>query len=194
MNMNLNTKAEVNFVLRELRAEYAFLQHQPASDLTGDERRGVEHYLADTGATTEHVTLRTWTRFIQQLDTFVARHGRLPRAANQPDVPVQEARLNQMLNTQRTPKVRAGLSSYQTRRLESIPGFAWKPRDTTWQTTFNDHQWFCNSRRHSPRLRSSNKTETALARWALAQRIAANNGTLPASHESVLWSAKYPVL
>lgn len=192
--MSVNTKAEASFELRELRAKYAFLAGQPAADLSRDERRGVEQYLADTGAPTKNVTLRGWTRFAHELHEFITQNGRMPLPASRPGASAQEARLDQMMDRYRSPNVRDNLSSYQVRRLESIPGFEWEPLDRRWHAAFRAYQAFRKFHRHAPHPRSHDAAEKALARWALAQRIAANNRTLTTRQEATLWAAKYPVL
>ncbi|MBF4628364.1 hypothetical protein [Curtobacterium flaccumfaciens] len=182
--------------LLRLHERWATIANTPASQLTRDERRSLDFYLADVGGDPmPTVTVERWVTMVHDVDDFVAQTGRMPFAsAIRPRPKTEEQRLVDRLAYQRRPSTRAGMTEYQRVRLETLPGFLWDPRDATWQSWLEAHQLFWADEERPPRRRSSDPVEASIARWVAHQRALAKTGTLPASRERALRRAKYRVL
>lgn len=180
----------------ELHQHYAEIAIRPVTLLSTDQRRGVEFYLADIGATEEPGTAtRNWITLVHDLDRFISVTGRLPRSdSRRPRTRTKEQALVDRLAYQRRPEVRAAHCSYQTLRLESLPGFRWKPQEDRWAEQLMLHQSFWAQTGRAPRRDAPDPTERAIARWATQQRAARRNGTLTPDRARRLRDATYRVL
>lgn len=180
----------------ELHQHYAEIASQPVTLLSADQRRGVEFYLADVGVIEEPVTAtRNWITLIHDLDHFVSATGRLPLSdSRRPRTRTKEQALVDRLAYQRRPEVRAGHCSYQTLRLESLPGFRWAPHEDRWTEQLMLHQSFWAQTGRAPRRDAPDPIERAIARWATQQRAARRNGTLNPDRARRLRDATFRVL
>ena len=180
----------------ELHAQYADITNQPSRLLTVDQRRGVEFYLADIGQPERpSIATANWVNFVHDLDDFISDVGRLPRAdSGRPRTTTQEQALVDRLAYQRRPEVRAAHCSYQTHRLESLPGFRWEPQEERWAEQLMLHQSFWGQTGRAPRRNAPDPAERALARWATQQRVAHRNGSLTPPRARRLCEAKYRIL
>lgn len=180
----------------DVHATYRAIANRPAALLSVDDRRSVEFYLADIGADPDvPFVVANWTEFIHALDGFVTRFGRLPRAdSTRPRPTTDEQILVDRLAYQRRAAVRAAHCSYQTRRLEAVPGFRWLPQQQRWEDQFSRHQQFWANNGRPPRRNAADPEERSLGRWAAHQRGALRDGTLPEDRVQQLRAAGFRVL
>jgi hypothetical protein len=182
--------------VKALHAIYAELADRPANLLSVDERRGLDYYFADIGQTTDvSATVANWTEFVHQLDEFVLSMGRMPRSdSTRPRPRTAEQELVDRLGYQRRLSVRAAHCTYQTDRLELVPGFRWDPHQQRWEEQFEEHQRFWTQHRRAPRRDAPDPRERALGRWVAHQRATRRDGSLPAHRARRLRDARYRVL
>lgn len=182
--------------LLRLHERWATIANTLASQLTRDERRSLDFYLADVGADPMPTpVVERWVTMVHELEDFAAQNGRMPFAsALRPRPKTEEQRLVDRLAYQRRPSTRAGMAECQRVRLETLPGFLWDPRDAAWQSWLEAHQLFWEEEERPPRRRSSDPGEASIARWVAHQRALAKTGTLPTLRERALRRAKYRVL
>lgn len=185
-----------NQALTTLWTEYADHAARPTMNLTLDERRGVAFYLADRDDRVDvEPFVRRWIRRVHELDAFVAEYGRLPRAdSTRPRPATAEQALVDAVTYFRQSGAAAAYCSYQRRRLEAVPGFAWNPRDARWHLMLEAHQRFWAEHSRAPRRRSSDPTEVEIGRWVAHQRAQLRSGTLPPDREQRLRAARFRVL
>lgn len=118
---------------------------------------------------------RNWLASIRSLEAWVDREGRLPAhnaRARIRDSDSSQRRLADWVRYQR--RTRYSLASYQTQRLETVPGFHWEPIDEVWDVKLQA----LVALGRPARTRSSDNGERALARWSLEQRRRYRNGEL----------------
>lgn len=182
--------------LDNLRHDYQQLSCRAANELSSEQRRSIAYYLADIRTDpAPEPAIGVWVRTVHQLDAFIDRTGRLPRAdPRRPRPRNQEQRLVDWIAYQRRRPVRTAMCDYQHRRLEALPGFRWAPQEDAWISAFADHQRFWTVRGHAPRRRSTDPHEAALGRWVAHQRANARAGTLLPERERILRAARYRVL
>lgn len=168
----------------------------PANQLTPDQRRSLDYYLADVGEDPiPTASVQRWVTTVHDLDAFTEATGRLPSAsAARPRPRTEEQRLVDRLAYQRRPSTRAGMTEYQRARLEILPGFTWDPRDAVWKSWLDAHQLFWETEQRPPRRRSSDPIEASIARWVAHQRAVARAGGLPASRLRELRQVRYRIL
>ncbi|MDN3477974.1 helicase associated domain-containing protein [Curtobacterium sp. APC 4022] len=187
---------EHNSALEQLHAQWSEIAALPAAELTSDQRRGVNFYLADIqqGDSAEpHV--RRWITMIHELDGFITSHGRLPLAsAERPRPRTSEQRLVDQLAYQRRPSTRAAMVEYQCARLEALPRFEWEPQNERWAAWLEQHQAFWEREQRPPRRRATDHAEASIARWVAHQRASQRRGTLPADRSRRLLAVKFRVL
>ncbi|TSD11618.1 helicase associated domain-containing protein [Curtobacterium sp. KBS0715] len=187
---------EHNSALEQLHARWSEIAALPAAELTSDQRRSVDFYLADVqqGDSAEpHV--RRWTTMIHELDGFTTSHGRLPLAsAERPRPRTAEQRLVDQLAYQRRPSTRAAMVEYQRARLEALPRFEWEPQNERWDAWLQQHQAFWEREQRAPRRRATDPAEASIARWVAHQRASDRVGTLPPDRRRRLLAAKFRVL
>lgn len=192
----MHTSDSAPTYVTELHQHYAEIASRPVTLLSTDQRRGVEFYLADVRENEEpDTTIRNWITLVHDLDRFVSATGRLPRSdSRRPRTRTKEQALVDRLAYQRRPEVRAGHCSYQTLRLESLPGFRWEPQEDRWAEQLMLHQSFWAQAGRPPRRDAPDPMERAIARWATQQRAARRNGTLTPDRARRLRDATYRVL
>lgn len=187
---------EYNSALEQLHAQWRAFAALSAAELTTDQRRSVDFYLADIqrGDSAEsHV--RRWITMAHELDEFTRSHGRLPLAsAARPRPRTPEQQLVDQLAYQRRPSTRAAMVEYQRARLEVLPGFQWEPQNDRWEAWLEQHQAFWNREQRPPRRRAPDPQEASIARWVAHQRASERAGTLPAERRARLLSAQFRVL
>jgi hypothetical protein len=165
--------------VQALQSEYEELHTRAWSDLSVDQRRGLDYYLADIGGPAPSLTIAGWTQFVHGLDSFVQKEGRMPVPSSRSPRPRDiEQRLIDRLNYQRRAAIRATHCSYQIRRLEGIPGFVWRPQHDRWMAQFAAYQEFWEENGRPPQRRSFDRSEASLGRWAAEQRAAYRSGEL----------------
>lgn len=126
--------------------------------------------------------LRTWLRFMQRTETFVAARRRLPthddprHRAN-----TGEGELADWLTYQRRRHDRGELCLYERKRLEALPGFTWAPLLEGWERRLEECDAFLRMHRREPRLRSADPSERGLAEWIKRQRLRRQLGRLSES-------------
>lgn len=182
--------------LAALHAEYSDHATQSALTLTLDQRRGVAFYLADTDDAVEVESfVRRWTDRVHDLDDFVDKHGRMPRAdSTRPRPATAEQTLVDTLTYFRQVGAAGGYCSYQVRRLETVPGFAWNPRDAQWSSMLAAHQQFWVDHQRPPRRRATDPAEVTIGRWVAQQRAQHARGRLLPEREQQLRAARFRVL
>ncbi len=185
-----------NPALTALWSDFADHAARPAGALTLDERRGVAFYLADRDDDVDvEPFVRRWIRNVHDVDAFVEQHGRLPRADSARPRPVTtEQALVDVLAYFREVGNADGYCTYQRRRLEALPGFVWRPRDTRWEAMLERHQAFWADNGRSPQRRASDADEVTIGRWVAHQRARHRRGTLPPERERRLRAARFRVL
>lgn len=187
---------EDSIALKHLHSRWEAIAARPAVELSADERRSVEFYLADVQSQTSvepHV--QRWLKMVHELDQFVRTHSRLPLAsAARPRPRTREQRLVDQLAYQRRPSTHAALVEYQRARLEALPGFQWEPQDDRWGAWLAQHQAFWNREQRPPRRRATDAQEASIARWVAHQRALERAGTLPADRRARLLAASFRVL
>lgn len=182
--------------LAALHAEYSDHATQSALTLTLDQRRGVAFYLADTDDAVEVESfVRRWTDRVHDLDDFVDKHGGMPRAdSTRPRPATAEQTLVDTLTYFRQVGAAGGYCSYQVRRLEAVPGFAWNPRDAQWSSMLAAHQQFWVNHQRPPRRRATDPAEVTIGRWVAQQRAQHARGRLLPEREQQLRAARFRVL
>lgn len=189
--------------LDELLAEYAKRADSPPRWPRVDDRASLIYYreeLAAIAALSDRAGSRSrvavWIRTVRSLEEFVSREGRLPRENNRlprEQISTEEKQLAEWVRYQRRPATRADHCRYQSRRLESIPGFSWGPRDDQWNTQFTAFAQFVAGYHHAPRYRSEDLAERASAAWAAKQRHLLRLGKLPKDRAEKLASLSFRV-
>jgi hypothetical protein len=182
--------------LLDLWSEYDTLSSLPARQLTLDQRRSVDFFLADTEVTAVvEPFVRRWIDRVHALDVFVEQQGRMPRAdPRRPRPATEEQALVDAVAYFRQSHAAGGYVDFQTRRLEAVPGFAWSPRDTTWALRFAEHQAFWATNGFAPRRRAADPFEVTIGRWVAHQRALNTRGALRADRAARLRAARYRVL
>jgi hypothetical protein len=182
--------------LQALWDTYRELAAHPAVDLTHDERAGVVYFLADSGQDDEpDGYVARWIDRIRAVESFRAADGRLPRAdSHRPRADTEEQSLVDVLSYFRQVGIAGGYCTYQRQRLETIPGFSWRPRADAWHDTLTAHQQFWAEEGRAPRRRSPESDEVRLGRWVAQQRTLYREGRLEPARETALRSARYRVL
>ncbi|WJY00407.1 helicase associated domain-containing protein [Curtobacterium sp. 458] len=185
-----------NSALTALWNDYAEYAARPTGVLTLDERRGVAFYLADRDdAADVEPFVRRWIRNVHDVDTFRQQHGRLPRAdPARPRPATDEQALVDVLAYFREVGNADGYCTYQRRRLEAIPGFAWRPRDARWEEMLQRHQQFWADNGRAPQRRALDGDEVSIGRWVAHQRARHRRGALPGDREQQLRRARYRIL
>ena len=110
---------------------------------------------------------------------FVAAHGRLPSTAR--SASSSERRLAHWLHYQRRAATRDNHTQQQRKRLNSIEGFLWSPRESQWHAMLGDLRRFYLQNRRAPRYRSSLQDERALTNWEAKQLHLLRRGRLSES-------------
>ena len=82
------------------------------------------------------------------------------------------------VRSQRRAFVAGRLCGYQVRRLLCIPGLSFQPMEQAWRENLAAYALFTSSHGDAPKLRSTDATERALARWAAKARLAHRANTL----------------
>jgi hypothetical protein len=181
--------------VRALQSEYEELNTRPWSELSVDQRRGLDYYLADVGGPAPNRTIAAWTQFVHRLDWFVQQEGRMPVPSSRSPRPRNmEQSLVDRLSYQRRTAVRATHCTYQTRRLEGVPGFVWRPQHDRWMEQFVAYQRFWEENGRPPQRRSIDRSEASLGRWAAEQRAAYRSGELRPYRERLLRGATVRIL
>jgi hypothetical protein len=173
---------------RVLERKFSPLSGRPLNALSPDEARSAKFLETDRlireGAVRVDSVSRIarWLMNISELERFVEQHRRLPRDNRRPDAPTitaEERRLEQWLNYQSRPRTRDLHCSYQAERLALLPAYTGTRQMDRWTQHLRSYAGFTLLNRRAPRLRSADKQEQQLARWAAKQRLAARNGELP---------------
>ncbi|WP_413602770.1 Helicase associated domain protein [Curtobacterium sp. Curtsp57] len=182
--------------LVDLWSEYETLSDLPTRQLTLDQRRSVDFFLADTDPTaTVEPFVRRWIDRVHALDVFVEQHRRMPRAdPRRPRPATEEQALVDAVAYFRQSHAAGTYVEYQTRRLEAVPGFAWSPRDAMWALRFAQHQAFWATRGFAPRRRAADPDEVTVGRWVAHQRALNARGALRPDRAARLRAARYRVL
>jgi hypothetical protein len=176
-----------NNALRDLHAEYAQITNQNPSTWTEDERTSLAYYRADIAMSTqesndsEPYAIRQWIEDMHQLDAFYRDHNRFPRKGDESNRASRDQLRHLVIwvDTQRR-AIRAGRrSTYQRRRLETVPGFIERSHDGVWMAQFESYRRYIDTHPGAPSYRSRDARERANANWAAKQRAAAKRGTLP---------------
>lgn len=182
--------------LNNLHEQYEALSRRSSRELTADESRGIDYYLADRGL--RQVTdsaVRRWVTFVHDLEAFVADEGRMPRpSGDRPRPRSVEQSLVDRVAYQRRPAVIAAMTDYQRRRLECVPGFEWAPRRDRWMQHLADHEAFWATNGRPPQRRATDPVEAALGRWSAQQRAMSRAGKLTPRRAKLLEAARYRVL
>ena len=174
--------------VRTLLEEYARIAQVNPRSRDNDQTESLRFYHAELAVTrkphehadsTDHVV--RWILNIHSVEAFTSQHGDLPRENNRAAkslVAPESKRLARWLRYQRH-AVRAGdlRSTYQTRRLECLPGFTATPPDDGWDSQFAAYVRFVEGHGHAPRERSGDVREARSARWAVRQRLLYRRGT-----------------
>lgn len=126
--------------------------------------------------------MRTWLRFMQRTETFVAARRRLP-THDGPDRHASgvEGELADWLTYQRRRHDRGELCLYERKRLEALPGFSWAPLLEGWERRLEECDAFLRMHPREPRLRSADPSERGLAEWIKRQRLRRQAGRLSES-------------
>jgi len=74
---------------------------------------------------------------------------------------------------------RANLCAFQIARLNDLPGWQWEPREDAWQQRLTRLMAFRANHGRSPRIRSADPSERALALWHARQRRGLRERVLP---------------
>ncbi|WP_091180720.1 hypothetical protein [Paramicrobacterium humi] len=161
--------------LRELITEFINNGSDPRSAVFA-----ANEYAFHTGAYLEGgERVREWIRRVNDLDAFLAGHGRLPRERGE-HTSAAEAALAGWVRYQRRAATRAQHCVYQQRRLELVPGFSWDPRRDAQLAHERDYLEFFTGHGQAPSYRSAEAGERRLADWAAKRRMAARRGDLSA--------------
>ena len=179
-----------------LHAEYAMLQDRAPSTLTRDERQSLIIYACELAAEASadsvdaaprHVT--DWISTLFALESFVLQEGRMPRenrSVPTGSISVLEKQRANNVRAQRRAFAAGRLCTYQIRRLLCIPGFSFQPLEDNWQANCAAYARFTATHGAAPKLRSTDPSEQALARWAAKTRLAYRAGTLSAARIDAL--------
>jgi hypothetical protein len=179
-----------------LHAEYAQLRHQPPSTLTADQRRSLTFYNGEmesrsAGEIPDTVPrdVAVWIRNLVALESFVRGQGRGPRENRRlPEgaISTEEKQRTHSVRAQRRAFAAGRLCTYQVQRLLCVPGFSFHPLKDVWQANCAAYADFTATHGDAPKLRSTDPSERALARWAAKARLAYRSGTLPADRVETL--------
>ena len=139
----------------------------------------------------ENARIIGWVQRALDLSDFTARHGRFPRENNRAPagmISLRESSLHEWVRLQRRSTSCDNHCTYQTLRLELIPGFQWDPHGEAWENRLTEYRTFVADHRRAPRARSSDPLEKALAHWAAKQRSQHRLGRLSRTRASGLQS------
>lgn len=182
--------------LRALHAEYRQLAQLDPASVSEDEIRSIQHYLIDDAVThgiqpptRARIRDQSWMLRVHEIERLIEQDGRLPRENTrlQRDGS-QKARQSaaEWLRHQRRAATRETHSSYQRRRLETLPGFSWRPAADRWAHTFSAYTAFVQTHHRSPAYRSVDPAEKRLAGWAAKQRLAYRQGQMTGARRAAL--------
>lgn len=76
--------------------------------------------------------------------------------------------------------------SHRRVRLESLPGWSWDPRGDRWESRAESLRQFIAERGRTPRVRTEDVDERALAHWYSRQRVALTEGRISDERARVL--------
>jgi hypothetical protein len=182
-------------IWRQLEAKFSPLSDRPSFSLSPDEIRSLQFLETDrrvrenTIGTNSANRIVRWLQNASELERFVQEHRRLPRDNRRPGAPTiapEERRLEQWLNYQSRPRTRDLHCCYQAERLALLPAYTGTRQIDRWTVQLHSYAGFTLLNRRAPRLRSADKQEQRLARWAAKQRLAARNGQLLAERARAL--------
>ena len=120
-----------------------------------------------------------WNQKFDELGAFVAEHGSASAT-------LMSEPLNEWANYQRTCKKNGSLSAERSARLESVPGWMWRPvaarntaRNAAWDTRVAELEAFVANHGRFPKLGRASE-EHSLAQWVKRQRRTMRNEKLSA--------------
>ena len=182
--------------VEQLHAEYARLHDQPPSTLTPDQRRALTFYKCEMashgGAEIPDAVPRDvadWISNLFALESFVGGEGRLPRENRRLPagaISTEEKQRTHSVRAQRRAFAAGRLCTYQVQRLLCVPAFSFHPLEDAWQANRVAYADFTATHWDAPKLRSTDASERALARWAAKMRLAYRAGTLSADRVETL--------
>ena len=183
----------------ELFAEYSAIAGDVGRRRDADEEVSLQYFSVDLALRSGQQVLepsrrvRNWVTSLLQLERFTFDEGRLPRENNRLDrgqITGEERRLTEWARYQRRTATQIQHCAYQTRRLETVPGFRWNPLSDQWRQNFDEYFRFV-TRYGAPAYRSKNAEQHKLASWASRQRRAHALGVLPLDRFELLDHADY---
>lgn len=109
----------------------------------------------------------------EQLERFVAEHGRLPTRRDA----TEDATTSWLIDWIRYQRRSADrLSTYQRARLALIPGWSFSPRHDSWADSLHDYEIFVRDLGRVPRRSAPDRSERRLALWHRNQKIRVAEG------------------
>lgn len=112
----------------------------------------------------------SWEASFDALSLATKQLGRLPRTTAE-----AEPRLLMWVTNQRRALKQP---AHRRTRLESLPGWSWSPRSDRWEAQAEQLRDFIARQNHTPRVRTTDAAERALAHWHSRQRRALAEGEL----------------
>jgi hypothetical protein len=126
-----------------------------------------------------------WNSAYQELTSFVKAHGHtlVPQSYRQNGI-----ELGTWVSTQRIKYKRGRLPKDKVKRLESLKGWSWDPREDRWSSSYQDLKSFVKAHGHALVPEDYQQNGIQLGTWVSGQRANHKRGQLPKDKVKLLQS------